>query len=121
MSSIFAVNENNDIYATSTNRLAIASDLEAVLQSCEHAVKTVFTEVYYDRTRGVDYFGNVFSSNPNLLAFEADVRRTLASVAGVRSIPQFTYEVNSSTLSYEAVIQTIYGTGTISGDIDGLI
>lgn len=123
MSSIFAVNENNDIYATSANRLAIRRGIDAVLQNCEHVVKTRFTEVYYDRTKGVDYFGLVFTGSPNLPAYEADVRSLIAQVDGVRSITDFTYSLESGILSYQLTIATIYGEGTISGggSLDGIV
>lgn len=115
MTSLFAVNSQNDIYATSTNRLAIRRDINAVLQQCEHVVKTRFTEVYYDRTRGVDYDGLVFTGSPNLPAYEADVRSLVTQIEDVRSITDFTYSVSNGRLEYVLTIATVYGEGSISG------
>lgn len=39
MARIFAVNENNDIFATQTDRLALLQGLVAILQHCKHAVE----------------------------------------------------------------------------------
>lgn len=117
MASIFAVNENNDIYATPTNRLALKIDIDAVLQLCKHVVETRLGEVFFDRTIGIDYLGLVFTGSANLPAFEADIRSQVTQLDGVRSIVDFTYTVRGGVVDYIMTVSTIYGEGVVNGNV----
>lgn len=117
MTTLFARNDNNDIFATDTNRLALVSGLEAVLQHCEHAVKAQRGEMVYARDRGVDYQNHVFSGTPNLLQFEAQVRSAVRRVPNVASILAYSADIVDNRLQYAITIQTTFGTGEISGDL----
>ncbi len=117
MAVIFAVNPRNDIFATPGNRLALARGLPAVLQQCEHLVKARLGEMQYAADRGVAYLDNVFSGNPNLLLFEAQVRAAITRSPNVISVSAFTVDIVDNTLVYSAEIQTNLGTGIINGNV----
>ena len=117
MTVIFAVNDNRDIFATANGRLAVRNGLQAVLQYAEHAVRAQRGEMIYAADRGIDYLNTVFGSPPNLLQFEAQVRAAVLRLADVTSITAFTITVNNNVASYAMTVQTLFGTGTINGDV----
>lgn len=117
MTRLLAVNSNNDIFVTGSNRLAIVTDLDAVLQNCEHVMRAQLGEMIFARQRGIDYLNNVFNGNPNFLIFESQARNAILSVSEVISISNFSAAIVNDRLEYSATIQTTFGVGAIDGNI----
>lgn len=115
MTITIAVNQSNDIYRGTDGNLTFVSGLEAVLQLCEHAMKTRLGEVELDSDEGIPYFDVVFVGAPNLIQFEAASRKTLLAVDGVVEIIDFKMSLVDNTLTYLADIKTVYGQGSIGG------
>ena len=118
MAQIWRVNENNDIEITG-GRLAIARDLQAVLQQCEQAMKAQLNEMIYANNRGVNTFQSVWDGSPNLLSFEAFARAQLDRVPNVENVEQFSAQLVGNTLEYVTTIRTAFGTGTAAGSMNG--
>lgn len=114
MTRIWAVNENNDIFTRPGGRLAIAEDLQAVLQQCEHAVKAQTGEMIYARDRGINTDQSLWDGSPNLLSFESFIRQALNRIPDVVLVEDFQAQLNENTLQYQATIRTVFGTGLIS-------
>lgn len=110
-----STNTNNDLYLDPRGRIAMVRDIEAVLQTCEHVIKTRLGEYIYDTDRGIPYFETVWDGIPNLIQFEAAARSAILGVTGVTEVISFRSVVIDATLTYEAVIKTIYGVGTVNG------
>ena len=117
MARVFSVNSRNDIFASEGGRLAISTNLQAVLQHCEHAAKAQANEMVLALDRGVNTFQSVWDGSINVLQFEAFVRRQLLRVNGVVSIDEFDARAVSNTIQYTATIRTIYGTGVVSNQL----
>ena len=117
MTTVFAVNANRDIFATPNGRLALRTDLDAVVQYAEHAVRAQLGEMIYAADRGVDYLNTVFASPPNLLQFEAQVRTALLRLPQVTSVTNFNITVANNTASYTITIETLFGTGVLNGNV----
>jgi len=92
-------------------------DINALMQTCEQVMRQQFKELQYDQTKGIEYFNNVFNGNQNLQLFESQARQQLLNISGVNSIQSFTYSQSNNKLSYTATIKTIYGTGSINGNV----
>ena len=90
---------------------------DAVIQTCEQVMKQQLKELQYDQTKGIEYFGNVFTGNANLQLFESQAREQLLNFDGVDGIASLTYSQTDNKLSYTATISTIYGSGTINGNV----
>lgn len=112
----FLVDENGD-RITKNGLFVFAVDIDAVLQTCEQIMRVQLKEYQYDQTSGIEYLNNVFTDNANLQMFEAQARTQLLSVANVVAVKSLGYEQNEETLSYAAVIETIYGVDQINGTI----
>jgi hypothetical protein len=109
-----ATDENRDLFL-SGNGIAEASGIRAVLNLCERVMLTQTKELQYDTSRGIPYFQTVFSSGQSLPAWSAICITALEAVQGVKNVVSFDYGVLSSVLKYRAVIETVYGEGTIYG------
>lgn len=114
MSRIFAVNENNDIFANAFNRLAIFTDLEAVAQHTRQAVQARRGEMIYAENRGINYLSNVLGNTPNLLQFESEVRQAINRIPNVLSVLNFEADIINNQLTYTIEIQTPFGVTTVS-------
>lgn len=101
----------------SGGKLATVKNIDAVLQNCDNAMRQQLGELQYRKTKGVDYFNNVFSGNPNYQLFKFQAITNIESVSGVVRVTQFDYDIIDGTLSYSASILTDYGTGTINGSV----
>ena len=113
---IFAVNQNNDIYAVN-GRLAMKTGIEACAQACTHAMKALRGEMQYSIDTGMPYFTVAWSGSPNMLAFEAAARATLKAVRDVLAVTAFSAQVSNNTLVYTATISTVYGATVINGNL----
>lgn len=114
MTRTFAVDANNDLVIGQDDRLSIVSGLDAVLQNCEHAAKTILNEMVLAQGEGIPYFEAVWVGVPNLAVWEASFRARILAVADVVSIDALTLGRAGDVLNYRATIATIYGTGEIA-------
>ena len=119
MTSILAVNPNNDIFLTSGGSIATRQDLQAVLQQAEHAIKAQLSEMIYAADRGLNTFDSVWSGSPNLLSFEASARTSLNRIPDIVSVTDFTATLDGQTVSYTTTIRTVFGQQTVSGSTNG--
>jgi hypothetical protein len=101
----------------SNARFVFVFDADAVAQNCDQAMRQQLGELNYDADKGIQYFDNIFTGNPNFQRFEFQARRQLANVNGVNGIISFNFEFNDNILSYTAVISTIYGAITVANQI----
>ena len=115
MTRVFTVDKNNDLVLATDGNLSISSDLEAVMQACEHAAKAQLTEMVLSTDTGVPNFQTIWQGSPNLIQFEAGLRRQLLAVTGVIEVQELTTAVVDDVVRYSATIRTIYGEGALNG------
>lgn len=110
-----ATNSNNDIYLGADGNIALAFDLNAVAQTCNHAAEAQRGEMVLNVNDGIPNFQLIWVGVPNLQQFETAVRAALLAVTGVTEVISFTSTVTNNVLDYNATIRTIYGVGQING------
>lgn len=115
MTQIFAVDKSNDLFINNDGHMAINRQLDAVIQACEHVAKAQLLEMVLNQERGVPNFETIWNGSPNVIQFEAYLRRNLLSVKDVLEITALDITVRDNVLLYTAEIRTIYGTGVING------
>lgn len=113
---IFAVDANNDLYLGSNGKMAVATDVQAFSQACEHALKSILNEMVFCSNRGLPYFEAIWSDTEDARAFEDRARGTLTSIPGAIRVTEFTTEVEDGTLRYHATISSEYGATSINGE-----
>lgn len=104
----FKASDTGD-FAVENGIIQLVDGIEEVKQLCEQAMRQRLGELYYAKSKGIDYFGNVFSGTYNSQLFEAQARQQLLNVQGVISITSFTSEQLEDELKYTAEITTEYG------------
>lgn len=114
MTQTFGVNSDNDIFINSSGNLDIQTGIKATLQACAQISKAQLGEMIYEAQSGIPNFQVVWVGVPNLAQFEAYLRTALLSVEGVSNILNLTTSISNNVLSYTAVIQTIYGQGSLN-------
>ena len=109
-----ATNARNDMFLNGANNIALVTNIDAVLQDCEHTMKALFQEMIYAFDRGLPYFQTVWQAK-NFAQFEAQGRQTLLRINGVVAVLSFVVTTEADVLAYNAVIETIYGVGSFDG------
>lgn len=115
MTQTLSVNANNDIYLTKEGNISISTGLQAVLQDCKQVARTLLGECVLDTTRGIPYFQAAWIGVPNIQQFIAALRSAFLSVPDVLEVVSLITSQTDNTLTYTAVIRTIYGSGGLSG------
>lgn len=115
MTRTLSVDSSNDIFIGIDGSLSIATARDAVLQACAQVAKAQLGEMVYAVDEGIPNFQAVWNGSPNLSQFEAYLRRNIEAVADVIGVDSVTITVTGGTLSYVAVIKTIYGPGVLNG------
>lgn len=105
----------NSDTVTSGGKFVFIYGAEAAAQVIAATIKTQLGEYQYALTKGVDYFNNLFTGNPNYQKFEFQIRKQVMALSFVEKITSFEYTVTDDLLTYEMTVQTIYGTTTVSG------
>ncbi len=109
-----------DIYLNSLNNIAISSDLidgdlQATLQACAQAARTLLGEMIYNVNAGIPYFQTVWNGIPNIQQYNAALRQSFLAVTGVVEVVSLITSQVDNTLQYTAIIKTLYGSGGING------
>ena len=113
----FGVNDKNDIYlGDDGNLVVVPSSIEATLIVCENYAKAQLREMIYQVNQGVPAFDTVFD-DLNTLQFSGQLERQLLRVPNVVLVDSIEVNQVGDVLQYIAVIQTIYGVGTINGQL----
>lgn len=113
----FQSNVNNDLVVSSAKSLSLIGGVESVAQTARQHMQARRLEMFLAADRGMPFDPLAWSGAPNVAQFEAAGRVTLLQVPDVIGVPSFTAQLDGDTLSYIAVIQTIYGEATISGSL----
>lgn len=115
MTLMIATDSKNDIYINPDGKLAMVQGLEATLQACAHACKAQLGEMVLALLQGIPNFQTIWNGAPNVVQFEAYIRKTLLQVVGVVDVLDLVTGISDNVLSYEATILTIYGQEVLNG------
>ncbi len=113
----FGVNAQNDLYLDSLGNIAFVYDLTAITQQCAQAASTLLGEMVYNVNQGIPYFQVLWVGVPNTAQFTGALRRAFLAVGGVLEVVSLITSQTGNTLSYTAVIRTIYGRGGFTDSI----
>ena len=109
--------DNNQNPVIVSGRFEWVYGIDVIKQNCDQAMRQQIGELNYDKDKGVQYFENVFTGNPNFQRFEAESRTQILNTPGVTGIQSFSYEFIESTLHYEAKISTEIADTIIKGQL----
>lgn len=113
MTTTFLESPLNDFSIDSQGRLAIVTGADAVRSDARSAVQAQRGEMVLALLDGLPTQEVAWDGwRPG--QFEAAVRQEIMKVPGVRSVSQVTVSRAGSTLRYDAVIESIYGTVVVN-------
>lgn len=93
--------ENDDI--------AMATDLESCMQSCEAVSMTMINEQIYNINDGLPNFKAIWNGKPNIRQFEVALRKQLLTVSNVSEVVKFEGEIRGNQLVYNVTIKSTFG------------
>jgi len=126
MTQTLSANVNNtipgvaydDLYLNNQGNISVSYNLQAVLEACAQAAQTLLGEMIFNVNQGIPFLQTVWVGVPNIQQYTAALRGAFLAVGGgglvVEVISLVTSQVNN-TLTYNAIIRTIYGSGAING------
>lgn len=115
MTVTFATNDDNDIYLGPDGNLAVLNGLPAIAAACVTATRAQLGEMMFAVNAGIPNFQTVWIGVPKLATYEAYLRKTLQAVLGVDQVSSLTLSRTVDVLSYQAQIQTPFGSGIVNG------
>lgn len=108
-------NENNDLFLPDGRNLVILSGQAACEQNLLQKSLMRLGENQYNTADGVDYFGTIFTPQPNYDAARQSLSSNLLECPDTLQINSLTITIDEDEFDYVADIQTIYGSTTVSG------
>jgi hypothetical protein len=109
-----ACNENNDLYLPDGRNLVMLSGSDACAQNLLQRSQERLAENQYNTTEGVDYFGTIFTPQPDYDAARQSLSSNLLACPDVIQINSLTISINGDEFDYEADVHTIYGPLTVT-------
>ena len=112
----------NDLYLDNQGNISTSFNLQAVLQECVQAARTLLGECIFNVDIGIPYQQTIWVGVPNIPQFSAALRQAFLNVDGVTEVIDLAIiQINNNVISsqssdmiqFEATIKTIYGIGTI--------
>ena len=108
-------NADEDLYLPDGRNLAILSGVDAVVQGIRQRTKMRGGENIFNVGEGVDYFGSIFSPQPDYDNARKSISDAILSCPDVVSIEQLIITIADNKFAYVADIMTIYGASQITG------
>lgn len=108
----------NDIYLDADGNISLSFDIQAVLQACAQAAKTLLGEIVLNTTLGIPYFQTVWIGVPNIQQWTAALRSSFLAVPNVVDIISLITSQQESILTYSAIIRTSFGSAPLAATIE---
>lgn len=99
-----------DLVLDANGNIALASDPYSTAQSVANACRTFLSELWYDTTQGVPYFGQILGYRPSLGFVKAQLIATAMTVPEVASVTCYITGVINRNLIGQLQITTTSGT-----------
>jgi enamine deaminase RidA (YjgF/YER057c/UK114 family) len=107
----------NDLYLDDDGNIVMATDIQAALQACAEAAKTLLGEMVLNTDQGIPYFQTVWVGVPNVQQFNAALRAAFLAVPNVIEVVSLITSQQNNTLQYTAIIRTSFGAGNLTNQI----
>lgn len=107
--STLQTNSNNDLFLPDGRNLVVIAGVEACAQNIGQATKMRLGEDIYNTLSGVDFFGTIFTPQPDYDAARQSISAAILACPDVISIESLTVEISSDSFNYVALVNSIYG------------
>lgn len=105
--------DNNDLFLDSLGNLVVITGIAAVLQDARAETLLRLGEDVYDVRKGVDYFGSIFSPQPNFDDARQSIINAIESSPDVVRVDEIQISVSGDSFEYAAKAMSTYGPLTV--------
>lgn len=119
MVQTLATNANNDLFVNESGNLTMLSSVDAVAAACRSAAMTQLGECVLFTGQGLPNFQSIWVGTPDYSIWQSYLQNTLLSVPGVSTVQDINLTQKDGVLNYVAEINTIYGSTTVQGSLNG--
>ena len=109
----------NDLYLDAFGNIALSYDVQAIVEECSQATKTLLGEMVLNTDVGIPYADTLWIGVPNSQQFVSAITNALLSINGVLEVVSLVTSqggaVSQNSFTFTAIIRTIYGTGVVNG------
>lgn len=102
-------NENNDMFLPNGRDIEMVFDALACAQNLKQRSLERLGENQYNTTEGIDYFGTIFTPQPNYDAARRSISQNLLACPDVVNIDSLTINPTDGVFNFIANVHTIYG------------
>jgi hypothetical protein len=102
-------NENNDMYLPNGRDISMVTGGLACAQNLKQRSLERLGENQYNTTEGIDYFGTIFTPQPNYDAARRSISQNLLACPDVLNIDSLIITTTGDVFSFVANVHTIYG------------
>jgi hypothetical protein len=99
-----------DLCLDAKGNIALASDPYAIAQNVATACRLFQGELYYDTTKGVPYWEDVYNGNYPVQLLKADLEAAALAVDGVTGATVYIGGITDRALVGQIQVQTAFGT-----------
>lgn len=100
---------NNDMYLPNGRDISMAFNAMACAQNLKQRSLMRLGENQYNVAEGIDYFGAIFTPQPNYDAARRSISQNLLACPDVISVESLTITIEGDIFNFIAEIRTIYG------------
>lgn len=108
-------NANNDLYLPDGRNLVLISGAQACSQNLQQRTLERLGENQYNTNEGVDYFGTIFTPQPDYDAARQSLSENLLACPDTLQINTLSITIDGDKFDFEADVHTIYGSTTVNG------
>lgn len=107
--STFLSDENNDMFLPDGRNISLVTGGLACAQNLKQRSLMRLGENQYNTNDGVDYFGTIFTPQPNYDAARRSIAQNLLACPDVLSIDSLDITISGDVFNYIANVHTLYG------------
>lgn len=111
----FITDGGNDLMLDALGNLRLESGIEAYRQNLVNSIRLQQYEYGYNLSEGLNYMGYLFSDEPSLAAWEAQLFDLVKSKDYVKSIVEWAVAIEGNVLGFRLVVETDLGNIEIKG------
>lgn len=103
------VDDKNDLFLPDGRNLVVIVGAPACLQDALSKTRMRKNEDIYNVGNGVDYFGTIFTPQPDDSAARKSIIDNIQASPDVLGVDQLNIAISGDSFTYEAQIMTLYG------------
>jgi hypothetical protein len=103
-----------DLTVDASGNIAVASDPYSRAQDASSAIRLFLSELWYDTTQGIDYWGSIIGYPPNIPLLKAKLAAQALSVPGIKKATVFISSIVDREVHGQVQVTDVDGNTSIA-------